>query len=446
MHFLGYLFPLTYLAILILSLFLFRLIKKDITKPSILTIVYVFYLVFAYLGIPLLYYKSIPYYVDLKITSKTTIWLMLLLSGSSLIFLLLGALVARLIIEPEHLEREKKREMPKASPLVLPLFLFLLSVIVLFIYLRSLEAIPLIEAFKGVGKEDVSLLRFEATAGSGLKYNWISFFVHQAMPFLSFYFFARYLLKKNKFGLLILFLSLPLTFFAQLVEAQKAPPALFLIGLFLVAWYLERIKLSFKQVILLSLATLLILATFYSIFMPSSNVLNNFLNPVRRAMVSQIASSYFYFEFFPKEKPFLLGRSFPNPRGIFPYENYPLAVEIMDFLNPTLAPKGQSGSANTVFWAEIYANFGIWPIPFISLLLGSAIYLIENYFERKKLNPLKVALFAWFALFLSRLSLTSLSTLILTPSLSGIILLSLSLWIYSSLKSILFKRAIIFYE
>lgn len=442
MHFLNHLFPFTYIAILILSFFLFYLTKKDFTKPSILTIFYFFYLLFAYLGIPFLYYKSIPYYVDLKITDKSTMWLMLLLSGASLIFLLSGALTARLIAKSIYSSPEKKWEIEKNSPFFLPLLFFLISIAVFLIYLRSLDAVPLIEAIKGAEREDIAMLRFKATAGSELKHHWISLFISEFLPFLSFYFLAFYLLTKKKFILPILLVCLPIAFFAQLVDAQKAPAILFLIGLFLAVWYVRGINLSLKHLLLLGLISLLILAVLYSIFMPSSTTLNNFLNPLRRATVSQIASSYFYLKFFPEERSFLLGRSFPNPKGIFPFENYPLTVKIMDYLNPSLAPRGRSGSANTVFWAELYANFGFWPIPFISLLLGAFLYLIEFFFEKRKLSPLRTALFAWLALFLSRLSLTSLSNLTLTPPLFGILFLSLLFWSYSSFKTILLSQPV----
>ncbi len=436
MHLLNNLFLLAYLSILALSFFLYRLTIKDVTKPSVITFVYFFYLFFAYLGIPILYYRKIPYYVEIEVVNKTTIWLMLLSSGGSLLFLLLGAFITKLVINKLH-NLPTKPEKEKNTLIFLPLFLFFLSTIILFFYLISLESIPLIEAIKGLSREEIYQARFLATAGSELKYNWISFFIHQCLPFISFLFFGNYLLSGKKNHLSLFLFSLPVTIMAQVVEAQKAPVVLFLVGLFLVAWYTGKINLNSKAILLLSLISLTILFFLYSLFMPSSSWLQNLANPIRRATVSQIASSYFYLEYFPKEKSFLLGRSFPNPKSIFPYENYPLSVKMMDFLNPALADKGQSGSANTVFWAEIYANFGFLPIPFVSFLIGALLYFVEFFFKAGKLSPLKVAFFAWATLFISRLSLTSLSTMILTPPLFGIIFITLLFQVYLVFKKIL---------
>lgn len=439
MHFLNNLFLITYLSMLVLSLLLYFLTVKNITKPSIITFVYFFYLLFAYFGIPLLYYKSIPYYVDIEIVNKTTIWLMLLVSGSSLIFMLLGAFVARLIIEKTYIFPTKK-EVNKGTLIFLPIFLFIFSIVILLLYLRSLESIPLIEAVKGLGGEKISQTRFYATAGSEVKYNWISFFIHECIPFLSFLFLGNYLLFKKKTHLTIFLLTLPITLFSSVIEARKAPLVLLLFGLFLAGWYTEKINLGLKAVFSLGLLSLVLLFVLYSLFMPSSFWLKNIANPLQRATASQIASSYFYLEYFPKEKSFLLGRSFPNPKNIFPYKNYPLAVKMMDFLNPSLATKGLSGSANTVFWAEIYANFGFLPIPFVSFFIGTLLYFAETFFKAGKLSPLKVALFSWITLFASRISMTSLSTMILTPPLFGIIFITLILQGYLTLKKILLKN------
>src|SRR5690606_21203802 len=96
-----------------------------------------------------------------------------------------------------------------------------------------------------------------------------------------------------------------------------------------------------------------------------------------RTLTGQISPAYFYMKMFPEHEGFLLGRSFPNPKGIFPWEPYPVTVEVMNFMNPKIIGTGVVGSAPTVFWADMYANFSFGGILLSSIIVGFIIFFSQ---------------------------------------------------------------------
>lgn len=439
MKYLNFLFPITFFSILLVSFFLLLVAKrKTLKQPSLLIIVYLFYLFFAFLGIPILFYKLDPFYVTINCTNKIIIWKMLLCSGISLISLLLGAATCKFLFKER---RGILKNTSKQTNLLFPLVIYAISFGFFLIYLFSLESIPLLEALKGTDKELIAISRYKATSylsvSGTYKYHWISLFVHQFLPFLTYFFFATFLFRPNLKNKIIFISSFMLTFFAQIADAQKMPAVTFLTGLFIIFWSQRSDKPKTKALLGYLSLSLIVLILFYSLFMPLSSTLVNLVAPFRRAIVSQIASSYFYFEFFPKKHSFLLGRSFPNPAGLFPYKHYPLAIEMMDQRNPSLAEMGLSGNASTVFWAEIYANFGYLAIPIASLIVGFLISLIDFFFNITRTTILKTALFTWIVLYVSKLALTSLGTLLLAPYLFSVLSLAFLLKSAETLSTLL---------
>src|SRR5690606_5148442 len=134
---------------------------------------------------------------------------------------------------------------------------------------------------------------------------------------------------------------------------------------------------------------------------------------ISRTFTGQISAAYFYLEIFPDQHDFLLGKSLPNPKGIFPWEHYNITVEVMNYISPSLAEKNIVGSAPTVFWAEMYANFAVGGIIISSILVGSALFFIQLVILRLPMNPIIVGMYTWIVLYLKNLTLTGLSTFII---------------------------------
>lgn len=117
-------------------------------------------------------------------------------------------------------------------------------------------------------------------------------------------------------------------------------------------------------------------------FMGSARVSDSLSRVFSRALTGQIANAYFYLEVFPERIDYLLGASFPNPGGLLPFDPFPLTTTMDAFISPHLLGSGVIGSALTVFWAEMYANFGPVGIPVVAFAVGIGLYAMSHVLGR----------------------------------------------------------------
>jgi hypothetical protein len=119
---------------------------------------------------------------------------------------------------------------------------------------------------------------------------------------------------------------------------------------------------------------------------------------VGRVVRGQVTGLYYAFEVFPRYVPFLMGRSLTNPRGLLPYEHVSFGYLVYDW--HLKAPPGVRGSDPSVFFAEVYANFG-WPVCLLSMFAAGVVlqWTQVRFAERLETwgTPYDVALF-YFAM------------------------------------------------
>ena len=118
---------------------------------------------------------------------------------------------------------------------------------------------------------------------------------------------------------------------------------------------------------------------------------------------------YHYLVVFPDQVDYLLGNSFPNPGGIFPWEPYRLTVEVMNIVYPELEAKGVVGSMPTFFWGEMYANFGSLGILVPPFFIGYVVYMINILIFCLPMSPVVLAIFLSVTMYIKNLSGTGLS-------------------------------------
>jgi hypothetical protein len=158
-----------------------------------------------------------------------------------------------------------------------------------------------------------------------------------------------------------------------------------------------------------------------------------------RLLTGQIQPAYHYLEYF-REYDFLMGTTFPNPRGIFPFESFSLTVEIMHWVHPELDEKGVVGSMPTIFWGEMYANFGIFGILIPPFFVGFGLYWVNVIIFKLRHSPLVVALFVYMAMLFKDLAVTSLTSFILNIYMISIMAIFIALLIYSNNGKIYLKK------
>ena len=168
-------------------------------------------------------------------------------------------------------------------------------------------------------------------------------------------------------------------------------------------------KYPVKSIFKLVFSLLAILVLFYIYFMGSSDAGSALLSILSRVFTGGIAPAYYYLEHFPNMVDFLLGKSLPNPGGLLPFEPYHLTAEASFWIYPDNAIKGIVGSAPTVFWGELYANWGIFGVLLIPFFVGIGVFIISYLVDKLESTPLKVGFIVWLALHLKNLSESGIS-------------------------------------
>jgi len=397
------------------------------------------YLVFAYLGLPLLYFKLIPYRVNVSgINDPELVLHVFLLSTSNLILLCFGVAIgignfnrAQMCITKNSatlLCNFNKVTTPKFRMAFW--FIVLLSALVIMDYLRKVPNIALIASLTEAEKP-IAVIRSQMTSAFPGRLHWYRLFYSDILSFCSFLAFSLALIEKKRRYYITFLLVFLFALFSLTMSGQKAPVAWFLIGLFL-TWLIAtgRSQVPLRIVFGMVVVTLSVLVVTYILFMGSKTVSSALGSVFSRVFTGQMTGAYHYLRIFPEYEPYLLGRSFPNPRGILPYEVYPLTRRVMNIVHPELVERGIIGSMPTVFWGEIHANYGPFVAAFIGFPLGILLGLIDRLFRPLSRNPETIAFYVWVVLFFRELTGTGLSTIFIpTPLIIlGVIYFWLKKW------------------
>lgn len=314
----------------------------------------------------------------------------------------------------------KLRSLNKKEKLWL-LFLLLFCFAILALYVSKVPRVALIVAFVD-GYREAKLARSLMGNDFAGKYHRYHLVIHHMLNLTTYVYYANWLYLKKSGAFIIFFIAFLGASFAALMATEKGPFAWLLIGLFLTHVLVRRdgklpLFASIKQMLLL-IASMIIL---YIFFMGSSDIGSAIASVFSRSFAGQIQPAYHYLEFFPAQQDFLLGLSFPNPGGIFPFEPYRLTVEVMNFKHPELTTRGIVGSMPTIFWGEMYANFGLIGVIVTPFIVGVVLYAISYMLCLMENTPIKIGLVVWAMLHYKNLAATGLSGFVVDTYCLGIV-------------------------
>jgi hypothetical protein len=94
-----------------------------------------------------------------------------------------------------------------------------------------------------------------------------------------------------------------------------------------------------------------------------------------RGMTGQGMPLYMIYRIIPEQYDYFMGRTFTNPHRILPYD--PVALPYLVYASYNPPTKGLRGADPTIFFGEIYANFGLG-FSFLSMFLFGALLQILN--------------------------------------------------------------------
>jgi oligosaccharide repeat unit polymerase len=285
-----------------------------------------------------------------------------------------------------------------------------LSVLFAYLYEVGLNNIALFKALgEGKGYSAAAARSAMGNAFEG-KYHWYYLFINQLMQICAFGAFAQMLIYKKNINKTFFVIVFFVTSFSLIMMIEKAPIINFLIALFFVYVLSQRNGIiPIKALVPLgSLLVFLIVAT-YIFFMGSESPTKALFSAISRIFTGGIQPAYHYLEFFPKYHEYLLGRSLPNPGGLLPFDHYRLTAEIMNWHKPDLSENGIVGSMPAVYWAELYANFGLLGILIPPFFVGAILYWLNSLLMRLEFTPIYIAIYIWLAMHFKKLAISSLS-------------------------------------
>jgi oligosaccharide repeat unit polymerase len=396
-------------------------------KVSLPSILIGFIIIFQYLGLPILFFR-LDDYRSLFVTNIDIVWQVFGFSSLTITLLILGFVVACQKLGALHKFNQynsfQREIFPAGNAQKLLILFFLLiasSVFCFYIKEVGLKNLAFLASI-GLVDSDLSSSALRSLIGSDFsgKYHWYRLFMRDLMSLAAFATFAVYLLRSTTLNLIVFVYAFLISSFSMLAASEKAPFIWLLIGFFLtysIVKFSGRIKIKF--ILFLAAILMIVLGVMYSYFMNTENVLVGIQRGLfSRALTGQIQPLYHYIELFPSHFNYLYGRSFPNPGGILPFENFPLTREVMAAVNPQLAERGIVGSMPTFFWGEMYANFGYLGILIPPVFVGIFVYWFNVVLFRLRMTPLTIAFFVWSIMHFQRLAFTGLSGFIVNFTLA----------------------------
>ena len=404
------LFLVIFLSFFTINAFIYPWTGVDIRRFSIPSFFLLFYLVFVSLGPFILFYGLAAYPVSMGVVEKDIIFMMMLYSNISLTLILLGFVYSRHVlglrigVEGFHGYYSSNFLQRWGGHCLL-----LVCLIILWIYLSKIDAIALFELFDG-GSQQAAVARSNMGSAFPGKYWRYKLFFRYLLDYCVVFYFSDFLIRRAPLSLLAFGLSFVFAVFTAIMAIEKGPFIKLVLLLYLAYVYFKGGKYWLpitKYFCFLGLGGLVVL---YFYFMDAPDFFSVLQYISTRIFTGQIVPAYFYIDLFPEQIDFLWGRSLPNPGRIFPFEPFPLTQTVSNYMFPQDAVRGIVGSAPTVFWGEMYANFGVLGVCLSSFCLGVVLYFVSFIFFSISISAPMMALVATASLHYRDLVGTGLSS------------------------------------
>jgi hypothetical protein len=419
-------FCVMFVLVPLLSLKLLSFSGVSLRRFSIASFFILFYIIFDYIGILPIYFKMNPNFLPRGIFHKEIILELFLFSSTALTVTILGFIYGHHVLG-FNCGDKKNRILLKTNKaqLLLIFLLFIVCGMVLLAYLNQIQSVALIRALSG-DIDGANIARSEMGNNFPGAYWRYHIFFRPILDYCLIFFFADFLITSRRISGLMFGMILIVAVFSATMAIEKGPLINLLIMLY-VTYVIYKggdyWQLSTKY-IAITMLSLLILFDFY--FMGNQGVILALQNISSRVFTGQIAPAYFYLELFPHHIDYLWGRSFPNPGGLFPFENFHLTVELSKIISPESFAKGIVGSAPTVYWGEMYANFGAIGVILPSFFVGLGLFTVGHILSKFSLSPVVLAATVSLAMHYRNLTVTGLSNYFFDTTFFAIVLITFS--------------------
>jgi oligosaccharide repeat unit polymerase len=414
-----------YVLVLIVGTWLYRKAAGSLFRPSIPMLFFWFYIFFDYLGTAVIFH-SFDYFgvgqPDVSLLWK--IWI-----NVSLCFILvpLVIIIMNSLFGANYASDADDADIKGYNKVVF-YSIAALSIIPIVLYIRKLSQVPLFLIIVDGTNAAISEARSDSTNAFDGKYHWYFLFFGNVIPFLSYAAIFNYFKKRE--SLLIVLALVCLSIFGSLLTLQKAPIVFYLVSLIYAYYYYYGKRISNRMIAILGGG---IFAVFMAVFtVVRYSIIDRPTDALRmiaaRVFGGQIVPLHFYYQMFPKYEDFLFGRSLPNPGGILPHKPYSVTLHVMEFMKPYVSAD-IVGSAPTVFFGEVYANFGDVGVIASMLLMGMVLYIVQKITVRLRGNVLGMAFGVWFAMEVCSLTMSGVGKMVFNFYVICIALLAMLIYV-----------------
>ena len=424
------LFISAFFAIAIIWVLISRITINGIFSINILGFLNLNIFIFQFIGIPFLYFGLFSDRVDDGITNKSIIFMVLLYTSFTILLLNIGYFFAKSLFGLENQVPQIKKNIINEYSITTKIqFVGIICSLfsLYYYYSQGLENLAITAILNNLDASEVAFARSSMTNNYVGNLHWIKFVTNDLFFFVILYLTIIFLIKERLN--IILYLSLTLIYSVNLlVTTEKAPIIDFLLSILMLKYFfLNTNRLNIYKTFLPIASVLMVLFFVYKSFMPITSISQVFYFILSRTLGGQIQVAYYYLDFFPNFHPYLYGLSFPNPSGILPFTNFALTQQVHSWVHPELASIGIIGSMPTIFWGELYANFGILGIIICTPIIGLLLYILNWYFDSQKNYILGLSMFVFLMFHYKNLALSSLSNYIFDINLVLILMISVIL-------------------
>jgi oligosaccharide repeat unit polymerase len=408
------LFATLFVAVPIIALALYRLAGLRFFRPSPASVFIPYLLTNAYLGIWPMFFELSPRSVLRGVTDHHLVWVMFGLAAATVLLTALG-----FVLTPGAVNVRSPAIKEALTPpgMMAVIGLLLVCLVVLALYIISLPQVPLFAALRGETAEAVALRTALSTSNYVQfgKPQYFNTFIRVLMPFLVYVLVAQAIVRRRKSTWLLAAIGLVLASFGTVIDTAKGVLVGLLLGCFLTYVVVRGGTLKFRQFAVGLLALVVVSGVMMVWFMGTATdnwgiLADTFFD---RLFVGNLAPAYHVLDMF-RDGDWLWGRSFPNPRGLFPFEQFDLDTAI--WLRLQEDPTTEAiYTAPSVLWAEMYANFGVGGVIVTAPAVGMFLKLLHSALNAVRSGPVKAALVAFASVYFTILVTKGLPFILFLP-------------------------------
>lgn len=220
-------------------------------------------------------------------------------------------------------------------------------------------------------------------------------------PILSYVWFAYYCRHRTLFYFSLFLIFFVMSALIVTYNLAKSPLIFYLLGFVFLTVYIRGF-IKFRTLVIVAIAAILLLTVFYFLIFNQIDPAHLFsLNSGigGRIILGQSMGTYFSFDIFPSQHPFLGFGSFSDwVRNVFMHSETERSSRIlMQILDPSGVQAGTSGVMNTLFIGEAWANFGLYGVLISPLIVGFYIQSLFMFFLTSKKTPIYLGVFAYLS-------------------------------------------------